>query len=406
MPGRGSVNHSVMREMNTAFVLNTLCQQAPISRAGLAASTGLTKAAVSSMVRDLLAARLVRETANSAAAEIGRPAIDLEPDPDAGYMIGAEIGVGFVSTRVVNFGLETVIQRQALIPLGSRPEAAVDTALGLLREVYAAVARRQRPIFGLAVGVAGLVDVSTGTLLFAPNLGWRSVPLYDLLRREFDLPIYISNEANLAALGESYFGPPGSSDFLLYISSGVGIGGGIVLNGALLTGPTGFTGEVGHMTVERDGLPCSCGSRGCWETVASQRALFRRVQAAAGGGSLLHELTSGSPDALTVPLVVQAAQRGDAAALAALEETGRWLGVGIASLINIICPRRAVFGGALGLAHAFLLPVIREEVARRAFPHVRDSVEIALATHVADAVVMGGVALVRRDVLNHPMRWL
>lgn len=405
MPGRGSVNHSVMREMNTALVLNTLCRQAPISRAGLAASTGLTKAAVSSMVRDLVTARLVRETANNAAAEIGRPAIDLEPDPDAGYIIGAEIGVGFVSTRVVNFSLETVIQRQALVPLDSGPEAAIDTALGLLREVYAAAARRRRPVFGLAVGVAGLVDVSTGTLLFAPNLGWRSVPLYDLLRREFDLPIHISNEANLAALGESYFGPPGSGDLLLYISSGVGLGGGIVLNGALLTGPTGFTGEVGHMTVERDGLPCACGSRGCWETVASQRALFRRVQAA-GGGALFHELTGGSLDALTVPLVVQAAQRGDAAALAALEETGRWLGVGIASLINIICPRRAVFGGALGLAHTFLLPVIREEVARRAFPHVRDSVEIALATHVADAAVMGGVALVHRDVLNHPMRWL
>ncbi len=408
MPGRGSVNHTVMREMNTALVLNTLHRRAPVSRAGLAASTGLTKAAVSSMVRDLMAAGLVRETASSAAAEIGRPAIDLEPNPDAGYIISAEIGVGFVSTRVVNFGLETVVQRQALVPRRSQPEAAMDIALGLLREVYALAQRRGRPVFGLAVGVAGLVDERAGTLLFAPNLGWRDVPLYDLLRREFDVPLYISNEANLAALGESYFGPFGSSDFLLYISSGVGIGGGIVLNGALLTGPRGFTGEVGHMTVERGGLPCACGSQGCWETVASQQALFRRVQekAASEPRSLIHTLTEGDLDALTVPLVVQAAQRGDAAALAALEETGRWLGVGIASLINIICPQRVAFGGMLALAHAFLLPVIREEVARRAFPHVRDSVEIALATHMADAAVMGGVALVHREVLNHPMRWL
>jgi glucokinase-like ROK family protein len=299
------------------------------------------------------------------------------------------------------------VQRQALVPLRSSPEAAIEIALGLLREVYEMAARRGRPVFGLAVGVVGLVDISTGTLLFAPNLGWRNVPLYELLRREFDLPIYISNEANLAALGESYFGPPGSSDFLLYISSGVGIGGGIVLNGALLTGPIGFTGEVGHMTVDRDGLPCACGSQGCWETVASQRALFRRVQAATStSSSVLHALTDGNPDALTVPLVVQAAQRGDPAALAALDETGRWLGVGIASLINIICPRRVVFGGMMALAHSFLLPVIREEVARHAFPHVRDAVEIALATYGADAAVMGGVALVHREVLNHPMRWL
>ncbi|MGQ9889961.1 MAG: ROK family protein [Aggregatilineales bacterium] len=253
-----------------------------------------------------------------------------------------------------------------------------------------------------------MVDEQTGTLLFAPNLGWHNVPLYGLLRRELDVQLYIANEANLAALGESYLGPPGSSNFLLYISSGVGIGGGIIVNGALLTGARGFTGEAGHMTVERGGLPCACGGHGCWETVASQQALFRRVQANAASQlrSLLRVLTGGDPDALTVPLVVQAAQRGDAAALAALEETGRWLGVGIASLINIICPQRVVFGGVLALAHAFLLPVIREEVARRAFPYVRDSVEVALATHVADAAVMGGVALVHREVLNHPTRWL
>lgn len=407
MPGRSSVNHTVMREMNTTLVLATLYRHAPVSRAGIAVQTGLTKAAVSSMVRDLLTAQLVRETASSGAAEIGRPAIDLEPNPDAGYIISAEIGVGFVSTRVVNFGLETVVQRQTLISPRSHPDDAVASMLSLLREVHTQVVRRQRPVFGLALGVAGLVDISTGTLLFAPNLGWRNIPLYDLLRREFDMPICVSNEANLAALGESYFGPPGSSDFLLYISSGVGIGGGIVLNGELLTGPTGFTGEVGHMTVERNGLPCACGSYGCWETVASQRALFQRVRlAAAEQDTLLHDLTGGNLDGLDVPLVVRAAEMGDAVALAALEETGRWLGIGIASLINTICPQRVVLGGMLGLAHGFLLPVIREEVERRAFPHVRDAVEIALATYVADAAVMGGVALIHREVLNHPMRWL
>jgi glucokinase len=191
------------------------------------------------------------------------------------------------------------------------------------------------------------VDVSTGTLLFAPNLKWSDVPLRRQLESKFNFPTYVDNEANMAALGESYFGAARGSDFVLYVSSGVGLGGGIVLNRRILPGAAGFAGEVGHMTMDPNGPRCNCGNFGCWETFVSQWAVFRRVReaVAAGQASSLVNATQGDLEKLTIPLMVEAARAGDAVARAALEETGRYFGVGLANLINALNPQRVVIGG-------------------------------------------------------------
>jgi glucokinase-like ROK family protein len=250
--------------------------------------------------------------------------------------------------------------------------------------------------------------MSSGTLLFAPNLKWVDVPLRQMLAEEFDLPIYVANEANMATLGESYFGKGRDHNLLLYVSSGVGIGGGIVSNGRLLTGGAGFTGEVGHMTIDPDGPHCNCGNQGCWETLASQQALFRRIRDAlqAGQSSLLTEATQGDLSRLTVQRVTCAAQSGDLVACNALEETGYWLGVGLANLMNVLNPDCVVFGGPLSLAEKYLLPVIKRVVAERVLPHNRQHPDILISVHVADACVMGGAAMVHDEVLTHPARWL
>lgn len=409
MPRRESVDHTTMRDMNLALILNTLRAQAPLSRSRLAAATGLNKATVSSMVRDLLRNGFVQELgADPSLGDVGRPAINLGPNPDAGFIIGVEIGVDFISVITANFAVDVVARRyESTLRLHSE-QAILDRLLFLLKESIEQVGRRGKPLFGIGVGVPGLVDISSGTLLFAPNLGWRDLPLRQLLTAKLQVPVYVANEANLAALGESYFGAGGDSGFMLYVSSGIGIGGGIVLNGRLVEGATGFAGEVGHMTVEQNGLQCNCGNRGCWETVASQRALFRRIEEAIAGGepSWLEEATEGDMDRLTVPLVAEAAQQKDVVACRALEETGRWLGVGVASLMNVINPQRVVFGGPLSLAHEYLLPLIRETVAERAWDWVHERADIVLAAQGEDAVALGGVAIVYRDVVNKPRRWL
>lgn len=408
MTQKNSVGHAAMRDMNLVLILNTLRSESPLSRAALANITGLNKATVSSMVKELIQNNLVREIgADVSSSDVGRPAINLELDPEAGYIIGLEIGVDFISVITVNFAIEVVARRFESTTKYFNREAILDRVLFLLHESYEQVQRRQRPLLGIGVGVPGLVDVSQGSLLFAPNLNWSDVPLRDMIRSVIHVPVYIANEANLAALGESYFGAGQENDSLLYVSSGVGLGGGIVLNGRLIEGASGFAGEVGHMTVEKDGLKCNCGNRGCWETVASQRALFRLVAEALQQGqpSWMTSIISDDFSRISIPLIMEAAGKDDPVALNALTETGKWLGIGIASLMNVINPQRVIFGGPLWTLHQYLLPSIRETVTQRAWHWVQEGVQIIPAANGEDAVVMGAVAIVYRDVLNKPRQW-
>ncbi|HEX2905828.1 MAG TPA: ROK family transcriptional regulator [Phototrophicaceae bacterium] len=399
-----SVDHTAMREMNLALIMDTLRLCAPISRAALAEQTGLNKASVSNMVKELMASGYIREIGTAdAPVEVGRPAINLQLNPEAGYLLSAEIGVGFISIIVANFAFDIVARRYEDTGDEAKPEVILGQFIELLDEVYRQINRRGRPIFGLAVGLPGLVDMATGRLLFAPNLVWRDVPLRDRLQPHFNGPIVIANEANMAALGESYFGPGQKSRLLLYVSSGVGLGGGMVIGSRLLTGMSGLAGEFGHMTVDPQGPLCHCGNHGCWETQATQPALFRRVRAAigAGRGSMLARYKG----QLSVPLVVDAAQNGDAVALEACEQTACWLGLGLANLVNTLNPEHVVFGGALSLAHPIMMPLMRQEIERRAFRWIWEQVNFSTATYTADAAVMGGVAMIHRHVINHPMTW-
>jgi glucokinase-like ROK family protein len=372
--------------------------------------SGLTKAAVSSIVHDLIGARLVREVAAASPAtedattpEIGRPGINLEMDPAAGYLLSVQIGVGFVSLLAADFALHVVAQRTA----ETQPGASVDDVLALvtalIKTASGPLAREGRPVLGLAIGAPGMVDTTAGVLIFAPNLGWRDVPLRDRLRRTFDAPITVANDANLAALGESYLQPGSESNSLVYVSAGIGVGGGIVLNGGLLTGALGFTGEMGHMTVDPGGQQCACGNIGCWETVANERALFRyaRELRAERYPTRLKDV-----EHLSIEALVEAAAVRDRLALAALTRVGRWLGLGIANLINIYSPQRVVLAGRMAVAHEVLLPVIRSEVLQRALPGVRDGVQIERATTLGDATLMGGLAALHKQIMEQPMRWI
>jgi N-acetylglucosamine repressor len=409
MPKLKSVDHTTMREMNLALMLTTLRLHAPIARSGLSVMTGLNKATVSSLVRELLQKGLVREIGiDTTSSDIGRPAINLELDPEAGYIIGAELGVDFISVIVTNFAAEILTRRyESTLQLNSQ-EAILNRLVKLLKEGYLEVARNQRPFFGIGLGVPGLVDEAGGTLIFAPNLGWTGVQLRSILEHELKVPLFIDNEANMAALGENYFGVGQDSDPLIYINAGVGLGGGIVLNGQLLPGALGFAGEIGHITLDPDGLECKCGNRGCWETLVSQRALFRYVKEAilAGSASVLSTATGGNFDRLTVPMIVQAAQQGDIVALQSFEKIGYWLGIGLAGLVNTLNPECIVLGGILSLGHEFFMSVVKEIVSRRSLRWSSEICGIVIASYGTDSCAIGGIATVYRKVLSQPTDWL
>lgn len=402
-----SGDQALLRQINLSAIMHHLRESAPISRTALAELTGLNKTTVSSLINELIARQFVREVGLEKAQSgkgAGRLAVLLELDPAAGYIVSGEIGVDFISVICTNFAPEIIWRYQEKIKPDMGQRLIVDQALALLRQAATAGCQTCDTLLGVSLGVPGLVDHDNGTLLFAPNLGWRNVPLRTMLQDTFQTMVFVDNEANLAALGEHYFGAAQGYEEVLYISAGVGMGGGIVHNGQLFRGQTGVGAEFGHMTMDPHGKMCSCGNQGCWETQVSQRALFDDLRTAvlAGQDSCLARLVADQGDGLTVPAVVSAACTGDALAIEALQKVGRYLGIGIASLVNMLNPQLVVFGGILSLADDFLFPAIEVELQRRALSWNRAAMQLVLAHHRFDACVMGGVALVYQSILAEP----
>ena len=392
-----------LRQINLSTVLTNLRQNAPISRAALAEITGLNRATITRLVRELITHGFVRETGFQS-IRAGRPSILLQLDPDAGCIIGAEIEVKFGSVILTDLAAHVLWRQEVDFVDEDKPDAVLNSIAQLVRQALSRASEANRHILGLGMSLPGLVDVSSGVLLFAPNMRWSDVPVKQWLENEFDIPVYVDNKANMAALAESYFGSARDSEYVLYINITAGVGAGIVLHQRIMAGTSGLAGEVGHMTINPDGPKCNCGSRGCWETYVSALAVFRRAREAIldGEESQLAEVVRDGFERITIPLMVEAARKGDLVALNSLEETGYYLGVGLANLINTFNPKKVVLGGYVTQAHEFLLPAIQKTIQERALRWPREAADIVVATYLNDASLMGAVATVYGQILSNP----
>lgn len=394
-------NQTLVRELNRSIILNQLRSRS-LSRADLAVASGLNKTTVSSLVDELMASGFVKEMGPNASAG-GRPAVLLELNPGAGCIIGLEIGVGYLNVVLTDFCAVALWKRQVMFCGDDSQHQAMNRVTALLRQAVRHSEQLNTRLLGIGVAIPGLVDVDSGALIYAPNLGWRDVPLGQILSTRFSVPVYVDNDANAAALAEHYMGAARDVNNYLYVVANVGIGVGLVLGGQIFHGATGYAGEAGHVTLDPKGPLCHCGNHGCWERFASQSALLERLHRAGQSDqpSLSVNLAEG-PNYSTLQSILEAARHGDAVARAALEETGEYLGIGIANLVNTFNPDLVVLGGLLCQAEEFLTPAIRQTVARRAMSGPREVAQFAISAFKSDACVMGGVAMVIHDILRRP----
>lgn len=394
-------DQALVRQINLSLILHSLRLQAPISRASLSQMTNLNKTTVSDLINELNERGFVKELGMQSSGT-GRPATLLTLNPEAGYIVSAEIGVGFVEVLVTDFEPTVIWQIKEPIAPETSQEAILEHLVTLLHQASAKGQAVSKNFLGLAVGVPGMVDHATGTILFAPNLKWHNVPLLARLQQEnFGVPLFVDNEANMATLGEHYFGAAQGYSEVLYLSANVGLGGGFLRSGQLYRGANGVAAEYGHMTLDPQGERCNCGNYGCWETFVNQNTLCKKIISAVEGGenSRLAEQI-GQKECLSVEAIVEAAQAGDPLAIRALEEVGRYLGIGIASLLNALNPEIVVLGGILSIASEFLFPAAKSEVQKRALPWNRETVKIVRAAHGSDAAVKGGIAIVYQSVIS------
>jgi glucokinase-like ROK family protein len=402
--GPATADQGFIRKLNTAVVLDVLRRYAPLSRAELASRTGLNRSTVSIIVNRLIEEGFIQET-DLQSPKIGRPGMLLALNPRGGFAVGVEIGVDFISVILADF-VANVLWRQRILSDPAEDQIRILDRASELTQAAIDLGLDQglRPL-GIGMGVPGLVDIHQGKLVFAPNLHWANVPLRLMWSQRFNLPIYIENEANAAALGEYYFGVASGVSSFIYLSAGIGLGGGVIIDGKLFRGSSGYGGEVGHMTVDPDGEYCGCGKRGCWETKVGPLAVLHRVRKVLehGAPSLIVEMAGGDLDQISFDSVVQAARAGDAVALTALREVGDYLGIGVVNLVNVFNPELIVLGGALSLAHEFFLPVMEKIVCESALKPSCENIRFAASAHGEDACVMGAVALVLDDILREAM---
>ncbi len=395
-------DQALVRQINLSLLMHTLWAESPISRARLSQKTNLNKTTVSDLVKELNEHGFVREIGTQSSGA-GRPGTLLTLNPSAGYIVSCEIAVDYLEVLVTDFAPTAIWQVKEPIASGASQSEVLSHMVSLLKDAVEKGKPAANKLLGIAVGVPGMVDQTTRTLLFAPNLKWRNVPLLPLLEQEaFGAPIFVDNEANMAALGEHFFGAGQEYSEILYLSGNIGLGGGFISNGRLRRGANGVAAEYGHMTMDPNGELCNCGNYGCWETMVSQVGLFRKITDAIQNGehSLLTKKIQGQWERLSVELVVEAAQAGDQVAIRALEGIGHSLGIGIASLLNALNPEVVVLGGILSIASDFLFPVVNMEIQKRALPWNRETVKIIRAAHGSDAAVKGGIATVYQSVLS------
>jgi glucokinase len=322
-----------------------------------------------------------------------------EPAPESAQAAGRlAIGVDIGGTKVLAGLVDesgAVLARARRLTPSRDPRAVEQTIAEVVHELKA-----DREIAGVGIGAAGFVDADRAKVLFAPHLAWRNEPLRDAVTAAVGLPVVVENDANAAAWAEWRFGAGQGEPRLVCVTLGTGIGGGIVLDGVVQRGRWGMAGEFGHMVVVPDGRRCECGNRGCLEQYASGNVLGREARELAAAGSpvtmALVDRVKGDHSALVGPLITEAAQDGDAAAIELFEEVGRWLGVGLANLAAALDPGMFVIGGGVSDAGELLLAPARESFRRtltgRGFRPVPRIVKAALGP---EAGLVGAADLAR-----------
>lgn len=333
-------DQSLLKRINRLALVRLVRLEPGLSRVDLARRTGLTKTTVGMLVRELMVEGWLRERAPSDPQGVGRRPLPITVDPDRICLVGADLGVDYLHVVACNLLGESRFSRR--IPFKHKHVNHSAKRLGaLIVQAYSALLAEDSRLLGIGVGVPGIVDAREGLLRFAPNLGWTDVRLDDLIGghlREagYDgVPVTVMNEAKAAALSEYVFGAEPRSGPLVYLSMGMGLGAGIVLDDQLYLGNDGLAGEVGHTILQRDGPPCACGRRGCAEAFISQWAISRAV--------------TGAPQpVLSIEALVERVVRGDAATLRAVYRAGEYLGLLLQNLANTLNPATVVLGGPLG----------------------------------------------------------
>lgn len=386
-----------MRELNRSLVLELLKERSPISRAAIARLTELAKPTVSTIVDDLVSEGLAREIGTGETrSNGGRPPILLEFNERSQYLVGVEVGVRHTTIMVADARGEELARTEiALSP--TRAPAAFRVIATEIRKIMRSAGAPLGRLAAVGIVVPGMVDANSATCLLAPNIGWRDVPVRDLLARSFKVPIFVHNTADPATVAESLEGAGEGIGDIAMLYASTGIGAGLLAGGRVFGGHGGISGEIGHCVLPGATERCNCGKVGCLETIASGPAIARAAERAILAKRPT-SLASKRRKPLTSIDVAIAAADGDALAIELLADAGRALGVAASWLVNLFNPELLIIAGGLADAGEPLMTPLRRSLEENALPQVLEKlVDVRTWRLGADAPVRGAVLLARQQ---------
>ncbi|MDQ0297990.1 glucokinase-like ROK family protein [Salibacterium salarium] len=372
-------DHVLVKKINKSIVLQTIQSSSPISRAQISKESGLNKATVSALVSDLMEENLVQEIGTGLSSG-GRKPVMLYFNQTAGYSIGVDLGVNYILAVLTDLQgnivekVEEHLEETSTSFVFSKLTQAIHTLMEKGEEsTYGVV--------GIGVGVPGITD-KDGMILFAPNLHWEQVDLKGFLEQEYNIPVVIENEAKAGAHGEKIYGAGKESSDLIYISMGIGIGAGIIINDKLYKGVSGISGEMGHFTIEANGKKCRCGNKGCWELYSSESALLEQAQS----------LSSVKDMDITLESLIEEAEKGNTEVINLFNRIGEYAGIGLTNIINTFNPEQIIIGNRLSKLQKWLINPIQHVLEQRLLSYYYNSLTISFSHFGIHSCALGSAA--------------
>ncbi|MCR4430919.1 MAG: ROK family transcriptional regulator [Tepidanaerobacteraceae bacterium] len=390
------VSYKLLKGMNESLVINIIRQRGPISRVDIARLTGLTQPTVTNITNKLMESNLIMEYMMGESSGGRRPVL-LKINPDALNVIVIHISSNKFFAYLTD-GDINVIKQDAVKIKNLNKEQIIDMMNEYI-EKYQNEAKAQLP--GIGVVVHGPVKAREGISIFAPNIGWKNVPIKFIVEDKFHIPTFVENDVRAMTLGEFYYGAARDVNNMVFIKVGYGVGSGIIMDGRLYRGVGDSAGEIGHTTIDVGGPQCGCGNYGCLEAMASENALVKTMVKSIkeGRDSMVIDLAGGNLEDVTPEIIYEAAANGDILASRILRQIARYLGIAVANAINTFNPELIVIGGGITRAKAFIEETMMETVKCRALESCYQDVRISFSAMGDEATLKGAADMVMAEVL-------
>jgi N-acetylglucosamine repressor len=380
-------NRDLIKAMNRSLLLNIIRREKQLSRTQLTDVSGLSVGAVSQITTELLEKNWLLETGEGDYTG-GRRQTMLRLNPNAGYAIGVKLMENRVVCAVTDFASKILYHNNFVVNGSEYPNVTVDTIAAIVERTLVEAGVNRAQVFGVGIGLAGVIHPHTGIVHYSPFFGWRDFPLAQQVQKCLNLPVYVENDVNTLTLSEHLFGSGRHHDNFVVVTVGRGIGMGMVINGELYQGSRGGAGELGHIILNLPLAREQGNDSGTLEGLAADPAVIRNAKLSV-------------PDA-TLSDIVQAIENGHEAATDALTQSGEYLGVGLATLINILCPPLIIISGEGVVAGDYRLKPMFEAMRRYTFNGLLDDVEVVVEPTDDQAWARGAASLVIGKVFESP----